>query len=273
MTVCIAAVCESAKKIVIAADRMLTFPYPTNLEFETEEEKIETLAPSYIALVSGNSAYGTEILKNSRTQLAGATTPEADRVFNIVKSEYASVRMVKIDDTIISSSLGVDYAKFLGKGGTLPAYLQPQSQVYQQLCMFTQQFNLGVEIIVAGIDKSGAHIWVIIHPGTLISLDKLGYGAIGSGGIHATIHLSLSAQTSRKKLFDTLYNVYMAKKASEAAPGVGQVTDMAIVESEGVFRCTEPILEELGKLYLESTKKLSPTYDTLQGVYNEQHKS
>jgi len=34
MTVCIAAACESGKKIVVAADRMFTFPYPTNLEFE-----------------------------------------------------------------------------------------------------------------------------------------------------------------------------------------------------------------------------------------------
>jgi hypothetical protein len=106
MTVCIAAVCESAKRIVIAADRMLTFPHPTNLEFETEEEKIEGLAPSCVALVSGNSGYATEILENSRNQLSGAVSPQIDRVLNIVKSQYISVRMAKIDDTIISAALG-----------------------------------------------------------------------------------------------------------------------------------------------------------------------
>lgn len=43
MTVCIAAVCESGSKIVVAADRMMTYRQPLNLEFETEEQKIEQL--------------------------------------------------------------------------------------------------------------------------------------------------------------------------------------------------------------------------------------
>lgn len=273
MTVCIAAVCESSKKIVITADRMLTFPYPTNVEFETEEEKIEELAQSCIALVSGNSGYATEILKNSRNKLGGSRSPEIDRVLDIVKSEYISVRMAKIDETITSASLGIDYAKFLQKGGILPNYLQLQPQVYQQLFMVIQQFNLTVDIIVAGIDTSGAHISVITHPGTLVSLDKLGYGAIGSGGIHGTIHLSLNGQTSKKGLFDTLHNVYIAKKASEAAPGFGQATDMAVVESGRIIRCGQPIIEELQKLFLESTKRESPKYDVLERVFNEQCKS
>ncbi|MDP2755308.1 MAG: hypothetical protein Q8P40_13095 [Nitrospirota bacterium] len=93
--------------------------------------------------------------------------------------------MAKIDETVISASLGVDYAKFLQRGGTLPNYLQVQAQTYQQIFMLSQQFNLTVEIIVAGIDTLGAHISVVIHPGTLISLNKLGYGAIGSGAIHS----------------------------------------------------------------------------------------
>ncbi len=37
MTVCIAAICEDGKKIVVAADRMFTAGAPVNLEFETEE--------------------------------------------------------------------------------------------------------------------------------------------------------------------------------------------------------------------------------------------
>jgi hypothetical protein len=138
--------------------------------------------------------------------------------------------------------------------------------------MLTQQFNLIVDIIIAGIDTAGAHISIITHPGNLISLDKLGYGAIGSGGIHATIHLSLRGQTNRKGFFDTLYDVYVAKRASESAPGVGQATDMAVIESGRISRCGKPILEELEKLFLESTQRPSPKYDALERIYNEQHK-
>ncbi len=185
MTVCIAAVCESGSKIVVAADRMMTYRQPLNLEFETEEQKIEQLGSSCVALVAGPTGYATEILEKSRDKIGGNLSPEIDIVSNIVKNEYAAVLMAKIDETVISASLGVDYAKFLQRGGTLPNYLQVQAQTYQQIFMLSQQFNLTVEIIVAGIDTLGAHISVVIHPGTLISLNKLGYGAIGSGAIHS----------------------------------------------------------------------------------------
>jgi hypothetical protein len=71
MTVCIAAVCDGGKKIVVAADRMFTAGAPINLEFETSEKKIETLSPSCAALFAGNSAFATEILHGALGTLAG----------------------------------------------------------------------------------------------------------------------------------------------------------------------------------------------------------
>jgi 20S proteasome alpha/beta subunit len=272
MTVCIAAVCESEQKIVLAADRMFTFPYPTNLEFETEEKKIEELSPNCVALISGNSGYAEEILENSRKKIGGNQSPEINQVIKTVKEVYAALRMIKIDETIISSALATDYAKFLQKGGTLPAYLQVQGQIYQQLFLLSQQYNLGVDIIVAGIDAAGAHISVVHHPGTVISLNKLGYGAIGSGAIHATIYLSSQGQTGGKSLLETLHNIYTAKKVSEVAPGVGQETDIAIVESGRLFRCERPIVEELQKIFSEVTARPSPSYKKLEEIYNEQCK-
>jgi hypothetical protein len=271
MTVCIAAVCEEGGKIVVAADRMLTFPYPMNIEFETEEQKIEQLASSCVALVSGSTAYATEILGRTRKGLNGSPSPEIEKVIESVLCEYTSVRMEKIDETIIAATLGGDYARFIERGGTLPNYLQLQAQIYQQLSMLAQQFNLSTDIMVAGIDSLGAHVSVATHPGTTMPLDKLGYGAIGSGGIHATIHLSLIGQTRRKGFFETLYNVYAAKIASQSAPGVGEATDIAVVEVGRVFFCTEPILEAIHGLYVASTTKVPLQYDSLEGVYNEQH--
>jgi hypothetical protein len=39
MTVCIAAVCDGGRHIVVAADRMFTVTAPVNLEFETGEQR------------------------------------------------------------------------------------------------------------------------------------------------------------------------------------------------------------------------------------------
>ncbi len=70
----------------------------------------------------------------------------------------------------------------------------------------------------------------------------------------ATISLSLNGQTSRKQFFDTLYNVYVSKKTSEAAPGVGEETDIAVVEAGRVFRCGQPIIEVLRNYFLNQQK-------------------
>jgi 20S proteasome alpha/beta subunit len=273
MTVCIAAVCEKGQKIVIAADRMLTYPHPTSLEFETEESKIEEIASNCVALISGSSAYGSEILTNSRHILGGNPTPDINHVSETVKIQYTNTRMAKIDETIIFPALGGDYAKFLLKGGSLPTYLQVQGQIYQQLFMVSQQFNLGVDIIVSGIDTTGAHVSVITHPGTLVRINKPGYASIGSGAIHATIYLSLSGQSGQRSFYETLYNVYSAKKASEAAPGVGQATDLVVIQSGQILHCGQTIIEKLHKLFVETTKKQPPAFDELKEVYNEQCKS
>src|SRR5712692_5502828 len=105
MTVCIAAVCEDGKKIVVAADRMFTAPPPLNLEFETEEQKIESLAPSCVVLMSGNSGYGTEVLIDTRRRMGGNQTPAIADVAQHSELAYRAVRAKKADEIQVMPSL------------------------------------------------------------------------------------------------------------------------------------------------------------------------
>lgn len=270
MTVCIAAICENGKATVVAADRMFTSAL--NLEFETEEQKIERLLPSCVALTAGSSAAATEILDAVRRKLVNAKAPSIEEVATETKNQYIFVRSQKIEETVILPSLGTDFMEQRAKGKTLPEYLQVQSQMYQQLVAVANQFNLQIELIVAGVDKTGSHIFVVTHPGTSYSLDKLGYGAVGTGGMHASISLSLSAQTSRRGLFETLYSVYDAKRAAEVAPGVGHETDIAIVEASGIWHCTPPIFDALAKAHSVASKKEAPDLEELKGAYRVQRR-
>ena len=213
-----------------------------------------------------------EILDNARKKIGGSPPPRFTQIAEAVKDEYVSLRAVKIDETVLRATLGPDYTRFAQRGVSLPAYLQPQPQVYQQIFMLTQQYNLGVDFLVAGIDDFGGHISVITNPGTSLSLDKLGYGSVGSGGMHAAIHLSLHGQMTHKQLVQTLYDVYAAKKIAEIAPGVGIATDLAIVDSTGVWDCTEPLIKALQETFDESGKKITPKLDKLEKIYSEQHK-
>lgn len=270
MTVCIAAVCENGKAIVVAADRMYTSPL--NLEFETEEQKIEKLLPSCVALTSGSSSAAAEVLRATRQTLVNVKQPSIEDVAAQTKNQYTLIRALKIEETIIIPSLGSDFMDQRQKGKTLPEYLQVQGPMYQQLVAVANQFNLQLDVIIAGVDKSGSHIFVITHPGTSFSVEKLGYGSVGGGGMHASISLSLSAQTSRRGLFETLYSVYDAKRAAEVAPGVGSETDIAIVDANGIWECTPPIFDALARAHSIASKRETPDLKELQEVYGVQRK-
>ena len=153
----------------------------------------------------------------------------------------------------------------------MPTYLEKQPQVYQQITMMQNQFNLGVDFIIAGIDKSGAHICQVMNPGTLAPLHKLGYATIGSGAMHALIRLSLWGQTTHRNILETLADVFTAKKLSEVAPGVGNATDIAIIDEEkGTWHCGKSVMDELEAVNSSTTAKMSPDLENLGRKYNEE---
>jgi 20S proteasome alpha/beta subunit len=265
VTVCIAAVCDDGKKIVVAADRMFTAS-AVGLEFETEEQKIESLGQSCVMMFSGNSAYGTEVLNETRTRLGGNQSPAIADVVPHAEWAYKTVRARKAESQIVAASLGQDFAAFVQRGGTLPQYLQTQATMFQQIVTLVNQFNIGLDAIVAGVDTTGARIAQITHPGLVAWMDKLGYSAIGSGAVQALTCLYLGAQTRHRNIFETLYGVYEAKRASERAPGVGKETNLAIIESGHVRACPEDTLTTLETIHKETTKKSVPVLDPLKAA-------
>ena len=46
--------------------------------------------------------------------------------------------------------------------------------------------------------------------------------------------MSLAQHTKSASLIETVYNVYEAKRASEVAPGVGKLTDMALIRENKI---------------------------------------
>jgi len=209
---------------------------------------------------------GTEVLTGTRSKLAGGQTRPIGEVASLMKDSYISVRSQKSTETIVTPTLGADFITFLQRGGTLPAYLQAQPNVYGQIVAQMNTFNLTLDVIIAGTDATGAHIWRVTNPGTSYCLDKLGYDAIGSGAIHALTSLYTSRQVRSKPFLDSLYAVYDAKRAAEVAPGVGQATDIAIIDQTTVQRCPERVLEELRKSREDAVKTSAPKLDSVKAA-------
>jgi len=275
MTICIAAICEGGKDVVVAVDRMFTVGPPLNVEFEPPVSKIDRIGPTCVALASGNSLYANEVISRGRLKLGPAPCAPVIQVASTVKEEYALFRDEKIEETLVRASFGLDFESFRAKGGTLPAYLQPQPMIYGQMVVRADQFNLTLDLIIAGTDTSTGHIFSVAHPGTLYNFDKLGYNAIGSGAVHAVIALSLGRQTPQSSLENTLFSVYSAKRSAEVAPGVGKETEMAVISSGEIQMCSDALMGALEKIYNErgQVQQAPPELGDVRKVYDRQREA
>lgn len=273
MTICIAAICENGKHIVVAADRMFTIQAPLNIEFEPKISKMQKMASGCLALPSGPALYADELLKRILRQLHSNTGASVRQVCEMVANGYAQFRDEKHEETNLLPLLGRDFKIFRERGGFIPNYLQTQPGIYQQVVITQQQFNLNLDVMIAGIDNTECHIGAITHPGTLYFFDKLGYNAIGSGAVHAATKFHLGGQTPGASLEATLYAVYDAKRASEVAPGVGRETELAVISNGDIWPCPPELLQELKTIHEEAIKKSEPKLEGLRKKYDESRKT
>lgn len=273
MTICIATICDKGACVVVGVDRMFTFGPPLNIEFEPPLSKIDPLSTACVALASGNSVYAYELIRRTQCKFAAGKLASVMDLANTMKEEYALFRDEKIEETVVRANFGQDFVSFRLRGGLLPGYLQMQPAIYQQIVVQTNQFDLGLDLIVSGVDTTGGHIFYVGHPGTFGNFDKLGYTAIGSGAIHAVAGLSLGGQTPNSSSAETLYSVYSAKRSAEVAPGVGKETDIAIIRKEEIWHATKPLLAELEKAHNQRIQKVPPDLNQIAKTYDEQRKT
>jgi 20S proteasome alpha/beta subunit len=265
MTVGIGAICEDGKSAVVAADKMVTFGSPMNLQTEPPTlKKITELTERVLLVFSGNTADGEEIISATRPKLTEEIKSSVARIAEIVKESYAQHKQRRAEETILKPLLGADFARFQ----TLVAE-SPASQILAQILGALMQHNLNTDVLVAGMDDSGAHIFAVTHPGQLQPLATTGFGAVGSGGLHAGVRMSLAQHTQSASLEETVYNVYEAKRASEVAPGVGKLTDMAIIRNGKICFGGPELLDALNSAHKEKPDLNSEELEKLKKVCND----
>lgn len=111
--------------------------------------------------------------------------------------------------------------------------------------------DLGVQVIIAGVDSRGASLYALEYPGIVTPLNMGGFIAIGSGSSHA-ISVFISEQyTPYRPWNEDAVLTYFAKKRAEAAPGVGQHTDLYYLDYRGVryFPPNDHFQMKLSELY------------------------
>lgn len=247
MTVGIGAICEDGRAAVVAADKMVTFGNPMNLQTEPPKlKKIIELTDRTLMVFSGSTADGEEIVNGAKPSIAVNPRQPVKDIAEAIKQSYARHKQRRVEDNILRPLLGADFAQFQNMVAQ-----SPTSTVLQQILGFIMQHNLNTDLLVAGLDDAGAQVFVVTHPGQLLPLATTGFGAVGSGAVHAGVRMSLAQHTSSASLVETLYNVYEAKRASEVAPGVGKLTDLAVIHGGKIFFVGVEMLKALDTAHKE----------------------
>jgi len=210
-------------------------------EFEHPIPKISILCPTAYALVAGDALAGAAIADRAVSQLAGALAPVAAAASTVADC-YSTERLTRAEAQVLGPR-GLTLAKF---------YQSQQSmlpQVTGALDNALASFNLGVEMIVAGVDGSGGHLHTIGNPGGSQEChDRIGYVAIGSGEIHAIQSLIGFGQSHSQPIAETVFRVMSSKQRAELAPGVGRETDLVVISASGPRLITAESLREVDEL-------------------------
>lgn len=226
MTICIAGISEN-KKIVAFTDKMLTIGAPVKTAFEiTENNKAIKLADKVVAMFAGDVLKANAILKLAKAGIQNSNTG-VETVADIVQKSYKEQWVKDIEDALLQR-FGLDRTKFVNKQKEL------DPELVKNINNTIGNYNMDVQIIVAGIEKTEPHIFKIENPGIKQSHDSIGYCCIGSGTQHATFSLIESQYNPNFLEAKSVYSILQAKKRAQYDPGVGQLTDIVLINDEYV---------------------------------------
>lgn len=253
MTVCIGALCADrngrpATAVVVASDRMATLG--GIIEFEHDVPKIKQISERVVSLTAGDALRGAQLAADIAARVpAGAVS--VDAVGQEAVRAYVDRRRQQIETNY-----------FTPRGLTMEAFYNVlQSRLLAQLAgMLDQQvssFDYGVDMILAGVDDAGAHVYALRNPGALSNYAPIGFVAIGSGSLQAMQSMIGFRHTSTRSLMATVFSVYASKRRAEVAPGVGQSTDMAVITEDGLRFLAPGVLEQLTELYEEHERPVT----------------
>lgn len=224
MTICIASICEKGKKLIVAADQMMTASIPMPYEFETDDvQKIYPVNDTAVILTAGNALYAYQIVekaikKVNQEDFQGSVKEIAE----LVRQEFVMLRREIIERNVLEPR-GLSFEDYYN----IQQKLVPG--VIQEIESNLVGFNLGVELIIGGKDEENIyHLYTVTSPGQLVNHDAIGFVCIGSGSPHATYHLIGESYKKTMNLDKAKELIEASKKRSEVAPGVGKATTIKV---------------------------------------------
>jgi 20S proteasome alpha/beta subunit len=213
---------------------------PGFMEFEHSGSKMVRLTDVAAVMVAGSTLDGMRLVDGA----ADDNLPEdIAGIADDLGRRYARMRAWRAEQAVLSTH-----------GLTIESFHEMHRSLNEQVVMLLenglQQFDLGVELLLAGVDESGAHIHTNRNPGGgNLNHDPIGWAAIGIGAPHVVASMAGPAHSADDAYEQTLFRVYAAKRRAEVAPGVGGETEMAVIDAGGFRRLNDADLGQLALIY------------------------
>lgn len=244
MTVCIAAIAswpKGGQAIIGASDRMITASYG-EIEYEPPTSKIFKITDNIIVMIAGEMTVQLEIIEELQRQ-----DNKGILIKKIAEKIATLYEKQKLDlaEKIHLSRFGLTMEGFLKTQKELDPLIV--KDLYEKInCVEIQ----AIESIVTGWDEWGAHIYVVKND-RIINCDHEGFASIGIGEHHANSQMMLARYSPLVEVEKAVPLIYIAKKRSQIAAGVGDETDM-FISNRGTIT---DIKHELLRAKLEETYK------------------
>jgi 20S proteasome alpha/beta subunit len=238
MTVCVAAICDNGKTIILVSDKMIGTGF---IESEPDINKLLTLHKDWWALIAADDispifdiidyAKGAIREKKRAAALASDSPLSLQDAMDVIREAYEKKRMEQAESLYLKP-IGWDIASFNASAGG-PNCLPDFGEIKARIA----DYSLDIELLVAGFSEGTGYLFSLIgREGSIINRHDIpGFYAIGSGGIGA-IYMMYYRDMSYKKLTrEAVYYAMEAKLFGEQASGVGEKTNLYIATADGKF--------------------------------------
>lgn len=261
MTVCIAAVCnvgpDQPTFVVAASDRMITIG---DIEYEPDQTKAVEFGTRTIGLLAGDMQVHAAVTPRTFARLKDIVSdrdPQRLTVEEIAQAyalEFAYYRRLLAEREILVPR-GLDFDRFARLQATLPHY-----QVREIDARLTAH-SLNASAIIAGLDHTGAHIYVVRDPGVAESFDTPYFACIGTGEDIAKTQFMVARYEKRWPLPKALWLTFSAKARAEVAGGVGPKTDLIVIGPNGFIYAGDEQKKELYVMFGQMIAKEAVAQD------------
>jgi hypothetical protein len=238
MTVCVAAVCDDGKSIILVADKMIGIGF---IESEPDIHKLLQLHKDWWVLFAGDDIspvfdiidYSKEAIlkKQEKNKLSPDSPIPLVTAMEVIRESYERKRSEEAESLYLKP-IGWDIASFNAGG-------QNSLSDFGEIKANLANYSLSIELLVAGFSEGRGYVFSLVGYGSEKGLIKRhdipGFSSIGSGGTGAVYMMYYREMSYKKPAREAVYYAMEAKLFGEQASGVGEKTDLYIATSDGKF--------------------------------------